>query len=134
MTTQARYWPTPAEIADDVRTNLAAGDESHALRMLMDGVNRLPQARHAGRLAETLAEQPESIGGERWDALLSGAIRYRLHQMGERAPDWTYREPLSQFWWPVSYSASQAYNDMAHTPAELLRLGIFIDEREFSQA
>ncbi len=128
-----RYWPTIPEIADDVRANLAAGDESHAVRMLMDGINRLPDAQAAGLLDEALV-QPESVGDLRWDALLYGAIRYRLHQMGLPAPSWTYLAPLDRFWWPFAYSPEKAYNDMAHTPAELMRLGIFIDDREFTQA
>ncbi|SHJ04434.1 hypothetical protein SAMN02745244_01598 [Tessaracoccus bendigoensis DSM 12906] len=128
-----RWWPTASEIADDVRTNLAAGDEDHALRMLIDGVNYLPDAHAAGRLGEALVE-PESIGDSRWDALLAGAIRYRLHQSGLPAPRWTRKEPLDTFWWPAATWASQAYNDMAHTPAELLRLGIFLDDRAFTSA
>ncbi|MCL2091366.1 MAG: hypothetical protein FWH11_09135 [Micrococcales bacterium] len=129
-----RWWPTTAEIAADVRANLAASDTSHALRMLMDGVNYLPDADSAGRLDEALVE-PETTGDVRWDALLAGAVRYRLHQMGRTAPSWTRgKKPLDRFWWPLAFSASDAYNDMAHTPAELRRLGIFVDEREFSQA
>jgi len=128
-----RWWPTTAEIADDIRTNLAAADTSHALRLLMDGVNYLPDADRAGRLDEALVA-PQTTGDIRWDALLAGAVRYRLHQMGRTAPSWTrHHKPLDRFWWPVAYSRSKAYNDMAHTPAELLRLGIFIDEREFTQ-
>ncbi len=128
-----RWWPTASEIADDVRANLAAGDEDHALRMLIDGVNYLPDAHAAGQLDEALVE-PESTGDPRWDALLAGAIRYRLHQSGLAAPLWTRKEPLNRFWWPTATWDSQAYNDMAHSPAELLRIGIFLDERAFAAA
>lgn len=99
----------------------------------MDGVNRLPSALSADRLDEALTDFP-TTGDHRWDALLKGAVRYRLHQMGRKAPAWTRVEPLKQFWWPVAYSKEKAYVDMAHTPAELMRIGIFIDEREFTQA
>lgn len=128
-----RSWPTVPEIADDIRTSLAAGDTAHAMRMLADGINRLPAAHTAGRLDETLT-RPDSVGDHRWDALLYGAIRYRLHQMGKEPPSWTWLEPLPQFWWPAAYSPEKAYNDMARTPAELMRLGIFLDENEFSTA
>lgn len=131
--TDQRWWPTVAEIADDVRDGLAVGDEGRAVRLLMDGINRLPQAAEQGRLAEALAV-PESVGDERWDALLAGAVRYRLHSLGLNPPPWTLHEPLSRFWWPFAHSPSKAYNDLAHTPAEFLRLGIFIDEREFTTA
>lgn len=128
-----RWWSTVPEIAADVRDALASGDDIHAIRMLMDGINALPAAQQAGLLDDALSE-PDTTGDERWDALLAGALRYRLHQMGERAPHWTYKQPLTTSWWPFAYSPSEAYNDLAHTPAELLRLGIFLDEREFSQA
>lgn len=131
---ETRYWPTAIEIADDVRANLAAGDETHALRMLMDGVNRLQKAHSTGRLREALSAEPGSVGDTRWDALLAGAIRYRVHTLGQSAPEWTFKDPLPRFWWPVAHSPSQAYIDMAHAPAELMRLGIFLDEREFEQA
>ena len=131
--TGTRFWPTLPEIADDVRQALRVGDDAHAVRMLMDGINRLPDALAAGRLAEALV-RPESVGDRRWDALLYGAIRYRLHQMGLAPPEWTFLEPLDKFWWPFAYSPEKAYNDMAHTPAELMRLGIFVDDREFTQA
>ncbi|MBK7822750.1 MAG: hypothetical protein IPJ61_17215 [Tessaracoccus sp.] len=128
-----RWWATVPEIAEDVRDALAAGDDIHAIRMLMDGINALPAAQKAGTLDDAL-NAPDTTGDPRWDALLAGALRYRLHQIGEHAPSWTFKEPLEKGWWPFAYSPSDAYNDMAHTPAELMRLGIFLDEREFTQA
>ena len=104
-----------------------------ALRMLIDGVNYLPDAHAAGRLDEALTE-PDGTGDPRWDALLAGAIRYRLHQSGLSAPGWTCKKPLDRFWWPTAAWDVQAYNDMAHSPAELSRIGIFLDERAFTAA
>lgn len=128
-----RWWPTASEIADDVRANLAAGDEDHALRMLIDGVNYLPDAHAAGQLDEALVE-PESTGDPRWDALLAGAIRYRLHQSGLAAPLWTRKEPLNRFWWPYGPGPARAAYDMANAPAELKRLGIFLARKDFAAA
>jgi len=132
MTTR-RWWPTAAEIADDLRRELAANDEDMALRLLMDGINHLPAAAEAGQLDEALGE-PKLLCDPRWDTLLAAAIRYRLHSMGVTPPTWTHKEPLPQFWWPTRINPSQQYNDMAHTPAELMRVGIFIDERDFTTA
>lgn len=126
-------WTSASEIASDVRRWLADGDVDMALRMMLDGVNRLPHAAAQGRLDDALAEPP-STGDVRWDTLLAASIRYRLHQLGEEAPRWTWKEPLPKFWSPIRINASKEYNDMAHTPAELLRVGIFMDDREFTQA
>lgn len=129
-----RWWPTASEIAETVRGELARGDVDMALRLLLDGVNQLPSAAAAaGALDEALAE-PASTGSERWDTLLAASIRYRLHAMGLAAPAWTRKAPLGRFWWPAADSAAKEYNDMAHSPAELVRVGIFMDERGFTSA
>lgn len=133
MAPQPRTWPTMADVATNVARELAAGDEDMALRLLLDGVNRLPYALADDRLDEALT-QPPSTGSRRWDTLLAASVRYRLHRMGLKPPRWTWVEPLEVFWWPVRVSASKEYNDMAHTPAELIRVGIFMDERGFGQA
>lgn len=128
-----RSWATAEEIAADIRENLERGDESHALRLLLDGVNRLPYAAQDGCLDEALSE-PATTSDPRWDLLLAGSIRYRLHQMSEIAPRWTVKEPLGTFWWPVKAGGARAACDMANTPAELKRLGVFISRRDFAHA
>lgn len=128
-----RWWRTIAETAIAIREELDEGDEDAALRTLLDGVNQLPDAAAAGKLTDALIKPP-SIGQLRWDTLLAAAVRYRLHSMGERAPQWTFKEPLDRFWWPVRVNISKEYNDLAHAPAELLRVGIFMDERAFTSA
>ena len=40
-----RWWPTPQEIAGYIRAALAEDDDIHALRMLMDGHQYLPDDR-----------------------------------------------------------------------------------------
>lgn len=128
-----RWWQTMPEVACAIRTELGSGDTDAALRTLLDGINRLPAIAAEGHLADALAE-PDSVGDRRWDTLLAASIRYRLHQMGERAPGWTLKEPLDTFWWPVRINLSKEYIDMAHSPAELLRVGIFLDDRAFTSA
>ena len=128
-----RWWHTMPELAVAIRVELDRGDTDAALRTLLDGTNRLSAIAAEGHLAEAL-DQPVPMGDQRWDTLLAAAIRYRLHQMGETAPRWTLKEPLEKFWWPVRVNLSKEYNDMAHSPAELLRVGIFMDERAFTSA
>lgn len=128
-----RWWLTLPELADAIEQELRTGDYDAAMRTLLDGVNRLPDAAATDQLPETLTE-PGSTGSLRWDTLLAAAVRYRLHMMGETPPRWTYKEPLDKFWWPVRINLSKEYNDLAHSPAELLRVGIFMDERAFTTA
>lgn len=128
-----RWWFTADEIAAAVRQSLEAGDDAHAIRLMSDGINSLRGPISEGRLGEALAE-PQSTGNDHWDLLFAAAIRYHLHRLGMKAPRWTYKQPLDKFWFPFAHDIQKSYNDMAHTPAEFRRLGIFIDEREFSQA
>jgi len=128
-----RWWPTATEIADSVRAEVRGGTPSSAMRLLMDGINYLPDAAAHDDLAGTLAEPP-STGDVRWDTLLAAAIRYRLRIIGVPAPAWTYKPPLAKLWWPVQATRAKAYNDFATTPAELRRVGIFVSERSFATA
>lgn len=130
---EGRWWPTVTEVADHIASELCRGDTDMALRLLLDGVNKLPDADAAGRLDEAITE-PRSTGDLRWDTLLAACIRYRLHMMGRKAPAWTFKKPLDKFWFPIRVNAVKEYNDMAHTPAELMRVGIFMDERGLAWA
>jgi len=127
-----RWWHTVPEIADHVRENLAVGDQTHALRVLTDGINALERIDLVDM--DGALDEPTTLGDRRWDLLLAATLRYRLHQMGRTAPRWTLKKPLDKFWFPFCYSTSDAYIAMAHSPAELSRFGIFLDERNFAQA
>ncbi|MFT4217682.1 MAG: hypothetical protein QM619_10945 [Micropruina sp.] len=128
-----QWWPTVDETAADVRRWLSDGDADMAMRMLLDGVNQLADAHREGQLDAAIAE-PSPIGDVRWDTLLAAAVRYRLHSLGVRAPRWTMKPPLERFWWPTRLNPSQQYSDLVHAPAELIRVGIFMDERDFEAA
>ena len=125
--------PSMTMVAREIQTELQAGHTDAAHRILMDGVNRLPAAYRNGEL-DAVLEAPGTTGEPKWDVLLAAAVRYRLHQLGLRAPEWTFKEPLDVFWWPTRINPSQQYVAMAHSPAEFRRLGIFIDERDLSTA
>ncbi len=128
-----RHWPTTQEISEDISRWIAAGDEIMAIRMMMDGLNRLPYA-DATLLAQAM-DEPRTTGDVRWDTLLAAALRYLAHRAGVATlPRWTVKAPLDRFWFPVRANPSKEYNDMAHTPAELMRVGIFMDERGFATA
>jgi len=131
-TTIRRWWATADEIAASMQPYIRAGATVSALRLLMDGINYLPDAAAHGDLERVLAP-PSSTGDERWDTLLAAAIRLRLHSIGEAAPDWTYKPPLPRMWWPRAHTKAKAINDFNNAPAELRRVGIFLDESGFKR-
>ncbi len=127
------WWISARSIRDDVAECLERDDTDMALRLLIDGVNRIPEEADDAQLA-LLLEEPSSIGPVRWDTLLAALIRYRLHRIDRVPPRWTWKKPLDRFWWPVRINPSKGYNDMAHSPAELSRVGIFMDRRSLTSA
>ncbi|MCC2322166.1 winged helix-turn-helix domain-containing protein [Cellulomonas xiejunii] len=127
-----RWWSTMPEVAERVRDALADDDSVWANRMLCDAVNQIPLVAALDGLDVMLAA-PEPIGDDRWDALLAGAVRYRLRLIDRSAPSWTERDPLPAWWWPGGRGA-RAVLAMQRTPPELSRLGIWFDARNFTGA
>jgi hypothetical protein len=124
------WWPTASQIAAEIRHELKDGTPMGAVRFLVDGVNKFPDAAAHDDLRRTLKE-PDTIGDIRWDTLLAAAIRYRLRQMGEPAPRWTLKPPLKKMWWPLARDPLRAINAFNLAPVELRRVGIFLMESEF---
>ncbi|UZN03726.1 winged helix-turn-helix domain-containing protein [Cellulomonas sp. S1-8] len=127
-----RWWLTLPEVAERVRDALNDRDAAWASRLVCDSVNQVPLVAALDRLDVMLAA-PDSTGDDRWDALLAGAVRYRMRLLGRGAPAWTEREPLAAWWWPSGRGA-RAVMAMQNTPPELSRLGIWFDARNFTGA
>lgn len=127
-----RWWSTMPEVAARVRDALGGDDTSWAGRLLCDAVNQIPLVAALDGLDDMLAV-PGSTGDDRWDALLAGAVRYRLRLLDRTPPAWTQRDPLPAWWWPGGRGA-RAVLTMQRTPPELSRLGIWFDARNFTTA
>lgn len=127
-----RTYRTVPQIADDVRACLQQGDEHHALRLLLDGVNHLRYLTVAADVRAFLA-RPGTVGDRRWDALLATAVAYQARLAGHVPPRWTDVPPLDAFWWPAGEHALRA-RTMARTPIDFKRLGIWFDARNFTTA
>ncbi|MDR1710971.1 MAG: hypothetical protein LBR58_03800 [Propionibacteriaceae bacterium] len=127
-------YPTVEQIAAEVRQCLDAGDQTAAMRVLADGVNRLHWAVDAGQLDDAIGQEPPSTGDIRWDTLLAASVRYRLHAIGVDPPAWTLKPPLPKFFAPFAWTKEKFYLDWAGAPAEFLRVGILMHERELSTA
>lgn len=131
-TRDVRWWSTVPEVADHVGDALRSGDDAWASRVLCDAVNQIPLVAALGGL-DVMLEAPASTGDDRWDALLAGAVRYRLRLIDHPAPSWTVRDPLPSWWWPGGRGA-RAVLAMQGTPPELARLGVWFDARNLTTA
>jgi hypothetical protein len=125
-TTPALTWRTIPEIAVSVRERLGAGDEDGALRLLLDGVLRLPLPVAAS--VPGALQAPPSTGDERWDTLLATVVARVCRQAGVPVPAWTRRESLTRWWWPGAVGARRA-QVVQRTPIDFRRVGIWFDER-----
>lgn len=127
-----RSWLTVDEIAANVRAQLAEGDDSMALRLLLDGINRAGVVAEIGSL-DTMLEEPRSTGDLRWDTLLGASVQYVCRRLGKRPPLWSRKPTLPQWWWPAGESVLAA-RTVARTPIDFKRVGIWFDERNFTTA
>jgi len=127
-----RAWATVPETAAAVADELRRGDEAMALRLLLDGVNRLPLAATAHALEAALAE-PVTTGDVRWDTLLGGCVQWHCRRLGVAPPRWSRKETLGTWWWPAGERALRAQT-MQRTPIDFRRLGIWFDARNLEQA
>ncbi|MGF1662018.1 MAG: hypothetical protein ACFCVG_06055 [Kineosporiaceae bacterium] len=124
--TSPRAWPTVPEIAASVGERLRAGDEDAALRLLLDGVLRLPLPEAAS--VPGALQAPPSTGDERWDTLLATVVARTCRQAGVPVPAWTRCESLPRWWWPGAVGARRA-QVVQRTPIDFRRVGIWFDER-----
>lgn len=128
----SRTWQSVPEIASTVRELLPAGDEDGALRLLLDGVLRLPLAAADGSPDVTGSlDAPGSTGDDRWDALLAATVARVCRHAGVPVPPWTRRDSLPQWWWPGAVDARRA-QVVQRTPIDFRRLGIWFDERNLT--
>jgi hypothetical protein len=125
-TAPSRPWRTVPEIAASVHERLRAGDEDAALRLLLDGVLRLPLPDVAS--VPGALQAPAGTGDERWDTLLATVVARTCRQAGVPVPPWTRRESLPRWWWPGTVGARRA-QVVQRTPIDFRRVGIWFDER-----
>ncbi len=123
--------PRISQIAEAMRVELAAGDEAMALRLMLDGVNRIPTT--PTDALDQMLDEPATIGDQRWDTLLAACVQYYCRRIGIRAPAWSRKEPLESWWWPAREHARAAMT-MQRTPIDFKRLGIWFSERNFTTA
>lgn len=122
---------TPDATADVVNQSLKEGDETWALRMIL-------QARDDLRLAE--AEAPgalpawrtraKTIKDERFDVLFRAIIG---EEFGETAPEWTANAKLAREWTMADPFRDEATIKL-QTPEWLAKAGIYIAERGLATA
>ncbi|WIE81003.1 hypothetical protein [Curtobacterium sp. MCSS17_016] len=127
----------PTELTALIGEALRDGDEEMATRYLPEAINRILAANDDPPAA--VFEAPTgSTGYQRWDTLIATAFAWALHTRGLHAPAWmTDVAPLSPAWLlDGDLAASDEWRNYIReqTPADFLRKGILIRERDLRTA
>lgn len=121
-----RTWLTAAEAARAVRTELEAGDEVFAMRIVARLVADLRALDAPGDIARCLAPPP-TTGSRRWDTLLAAAVGRACRHKGVDAPRWTEPAPLPSWWFPLLADPILTARTMQRTPVDFAARGIWLD-------
>jgi hypothetical protein len=126
--------PTIADVAREIATCLAEGDDAAALRLAFRCVELYEQAPFGERW-EVVAEEPTSTGDARYDAMMGAIVEYVCARERSLAPSWV--ESTNRFlsqWWFVSGIRSLHADAIAHSPISFARRGVFITAGALSYA
>lgn len=117
---------TASEAAVQIRSQLADGDTSGAFReiiQLIDDLGNVPR----DVASALVATAPVSIN-DRYDALIAGAVEWKLNHLALPIPSWVEASgPLTSPWWvyePLTGDATVRQD----TPVELRRRHVFVNE------
>jgi transcriptional regulator with XRE-family HTH domain len=120
---------TGLSVAAELRRDDPAGALRHVVQFL-DDVRRLP----AGQMSASLHDEPESVGDQRWDALLAGVAEYAALGVGTAVPGWSAAPGrfLRRFWFVVEDVLGRPAPGLAAlafvgSPAPLANRGVFLD-------
>ena len=116
-----------------IKSELQAGDDDFALRMLIQAVNDF-RSLHTAEDIEAFLRRPRPTGDRRWDTLLAATVARACRKRGLSPPKWTRRQPLDSWWFPLNGGGTLAARTMQRTPIDFSRLGIWLDESAFQTA
>ncbi len=127
---------TASTLAEAIATELAAGDEEFALRMLLRGIADLRDLlqEHDDEALSNFLSPPPPTGSQRWDTLLAVSVGRELRRAQHPRPAWTTPAALSSWWFPLDPPPVLFARILQRTPPDLACLGIWIDEKAFSIA
>ncbi|QGH69054.1 hypothetical protein [Pseudactinotalea sp. HY158] len=128
---EKRRWMTARSSAEATREALVAGDESRAMRMLIQGIEHLRGLGEPEDIAEWSVE-PRQIPDARFDALLRVLAARALRVMGEAVPEWATDVRALSEPWVIPQTTSQRARALEETPSELAELGIYATEADLS--
>lgn len=119
---------TAASAALAIHSHLRASHYSNAFREVVQLLNDLDGV--TPEHAQQMVAEPPPLADERYDALLAGAVEWKLNQLNLPMPPWVQeRKPLASPWWVYEPLTGDGSVEEA-TPEELRRRRVFVEERD----
>lgn len=119
---------TAASAALAIRSHLRSLRHPNAFREVIQLLNDLDGV--TLEHAQQMVAEPPVLADERYDALLAGAVEWKLNQLNLPIPTWVQEsKPLASPWWvydPLTGDGSVE----EETPKELRRRRVFVEERD----
>jgi hypothetical protein len=125
---------TVAEVASEVATSVAEGNDAMAVRLALDFA-RLFDSQPLDRRAALVAETPQPCGDTRYDALLAAIVEHLCARDGLPVPSWV-EEPgrFLDTWWFVSGLPRLHASALVQSPISFARRGVFVCDGALSYA
>jgi len=80
-----------------------------------------------------LRSEPESVGDERWDALLAALAEHLAAKHDLAPPSWTASRVLRRPWFPAEL-ASQRADALVWAPAAFRKHGVYLSSKDLEAA
>jgi hypothetical protein len=77
--------------------------------------------------------EPDSVGDERWDALLAALAEHLCAQHDLAPPEWTEPRVLRQAWFPAELAIQRA-DALAWAPAAFRKHGVYLSVHDLAAA
>lgn len=117
---------TAAGTASAIYSHLRSSHHSNAFRAVVQLLNDLDGV--SLEHAHQLVVEPPPLVDDRYDALLAGAVEWKLNQLQLPVPEWVQEtKPLASPWWVYEPLAADVTVE-EETPEELRRRGVFVGE------
>jgi hypothetical protein len=80
-----------------------------------------------------LTDEPQSVGDERWDALLAALSEHFSAQHDRSAPDWAEQRVLRRAWFPAKLAILRM-DALVWAPAAFRKHGVFLSVKDLARA
>lgn len=123
---QVDYAASIVGLAQSIRQDIAAHEQSWPVRKAAELTERFGRADAETRRRMTAAEPP-STGDAHWDAFVAGLAEWLTVRVGIPTPPWTHKASryLEAGWWVTPMKAMHAW-EYAGSPASFKTRGVYL--------